>query len=92
MKISAVLLLLLSLLFSFQGANDKNLASFNAYAKFYFIKFCKQVARFLLVGLRGLEPPTSRLSGVRSNHLSYKPMLVLATVVVSSSSDALWWR
>ena len=27
-----------------------------------------------LVGLRGLEPPTSRLSGVRSNHLSYKPM------------------
>ena len=66
-------------LFSFQGANDKNLASFNAYAKFYFIKFCKQVARFLLVGLRGLEPPTSRLSGVRSNHLSYKPMLVSAS-------------
>ena len=32
--------------------------------------------RKLLVGLRGLEPPTSRLSGVRSNHLSYKPMLV----------------
>ena len=27
-----------------------------------------------MVGLRGLEPPTSRLSGVRSNHLSYKPM------------------
>ena len=29
-----------------------------------------------MVGLRGLEPPTSRLSGVRSNHLSYKPMSV----------------
>ena len=27
-----------------------------------------------VVGLGGLEPPTSRLSGVRSNHLSYKPM------------------
>ena len=27
-----------------------------------------------MVGLRGLEPPTLRLSGVRSNHLSYKPM------------------
>ncbi len=27
-----------------------------------------------LVGLGGLEPPTSRLSGVRSNHLSYKPL------------------
>ena len=27
----------------------------------------------LQVGLSGLEPPTSRLSGVRSNRLSYKP-------------------
>ena len=27
-----------------------------------------------VVGLSGLEPPTSRLSGVRSNQLSYKPM------------------
>ena len=33
------------------------------------------VCRFnLLVGLSGLEPPTSRLSGVRSNRLSYKPI------------------
>ena len=28
-----------------------------------------------LMGLSGLEPPTSRLSGVRSNQLSYKPSL-----------------
>ena len=28
----------------------------------------------LVVGLSGLEPPTSRLSGVRSNRLSYKPI------------------
>ena len=27
-----------------------------------------------MVGSSGLEPPTSRLSGVRSNHLSYEPM------------------
>ena len=27
-----------------------------------------------LVGTNGLEPSTSRLSGVRSNHLSYAPI------------------
>ena len=34
-----------------------------------------KATRLLLVGLSGLEPPTSRLSGVRSNRLSYKPIL-----------------
>ena len=28
-----------------------------------------------MVGRGGLEPPTSRLSGVRSNHLSYRPKM-----------------
>ena len=49
--------------------------------------FFSQVS--LLVGLSGLEPPTSRLSGVRSNRLSYKPIFpasrlsgLLATVAV----------
>ena len=28
-----------------------------------------------MVGLGGFEPPTSRLSGVRSNQLSYRPFL-----------------
>ena len=27
-----------------------------------------------MVGSSGLEPPTSRLSGARSNHLSYEPI------------------
>ncbi len=31
-----------------------------------------------LVGLSGLEPPTSPLSGVRSNQLSYKPIAAVA--------------
>jgi hypothetical protein len=29
-----------------------------------------------VVGLGGLEPPTSPLSGARSNHLSYRPKKV----------------
>ena len=31
--------------------------------------------RLLLVGLGGIEPPTSPLSGVRSSHLSYRPRM-----------------
>ncbi len=31
------------------------------------------------MGLSGLEPPTSRLSGERSNHLSYRPSIVSKT-------------
>ena len=30
-------------------------------------------SKSLMVGRGGLEPPTSPLSGVRSNHLSYRP-------------------
>ena len=38
-----------------------------------------------VVGLSGLEPPTSRLSGVRSNRLSYKPIFVRVVSVVCLS-------
>ena len=44
---------------------------------FALFNFQSAISSFLirkdLVGLSGLEPPTSRLSGVRSNRLSYKP-------------------
>ena len=33
-----------------------------------------QFSKNNLVGLNGLEPSTSRLSGVRSNQLGYKPI------------------
>ena len=36
-----------------------------------------------LVGLDGLEPSTSRLSGVRSNQLSYRPACALIFLVPS---------
>ena len=47
-----------------------------------------------LVGSSGLEPPTSRLSGARSNHLSYEPIQFFRCI--SSHSRSLtfrsWWR
>ena len=43
-----------------------------------------QTSRLELVGSSGLEPPTSRLSGVRSNHLSYEPISLQASPPVRS--------
>ena len=40
----------------------------------------------LLVGSSGLEPPTSRLSGARSNQLSYEPLSLRLVPLLS------WWR
>ena len=39
------------------------------------------------VGLRGLEPRTSSLSGMRSNHLSYKPKTKVCDSQVNSRFD-----
>ena len=38
------------------------------------LHFSMQFSRYTLVGPSGLEPPTSRLSGARSNQLSYEPI------------------
>ena len=48
------------------------LTSFN-YFNTPLVNFMLLVSRFS-VGQGGLEPPTSPLSGVRSNQLSYRPM------------------
>ena len=44
------------------------------YLKVYEVDSCVQVLTCCLVGPSGLEPPTSCLSGTRSNHLSYEPL------------------
>ena len=52
---------------------------------------------FLVVGTNGLEPSTSRLSGVRSNHLSYAPIslvemrrIELLTLCVQGRCSPSW--
>ena len=49
-----------------------------AYWLMWFAPLSRHIFRkplgFTVVGSSGLEPPTSRLSGVRSNHLSYEPI------------------
>ena len=40
-----------------------------------------------MVGLGGLEPPTLPLSGVRSNHLSYRPIPMGAARTGGASRD-----
>ena len=39
-----------------------------------------------MVGLGGFEPPTSPLSGVRSNQLSYRPVLFRIVGLEQSSA------
>ena len=51
-------------------------SSFLFFKKQSLLFFCMSFST--QVGLSGLEPPTSRLSGVRSNRLSYKPGYNLA--------------
>ena len=49
-----------------------------------------------LVGSSGLEPPTLRLSGARSNHLSYEPIffcrLLLLGFPFLLNALRRWWR
>ena len=42
-----------------------------------------------MVGLGRVELPTSRLSGVRSNHLSYRPEPKLVTIVTAEAVPTL---
>ena len=44
------------------------------------------------LGLSGLEPPTSRLSGVRSNRLSYKPFFIDSAATYSPTPSPVQYH
>ena len=78
-----------------------NINPFQDFPSDLLCKFCwPPIPR--LVGLDGLEPSTSRLSGVRSSHLSYKPILFCFAHPLLRSFSILsprlgvdfvdWWR
>ena len=53
------------------------LVDFSSFSLHYSFILCYRLSSFLdnlVVGSNGIEPSTSRLSGVRSNHLSYEPI------------------
>ena len=73
--------LLVSILFNFQDAGTgTKFASQNACAVIWCLSLTDTV------GTNGLEPSTSRLSGVRSNHLSYAPKWILPRLWLLSSA------
>ena len=61
-----------------QSVNPKTFTSFSSLPYFSSIYFSMCLILYIivyrLVGSNGIEPSTSRLSGVRSNHLSYEPI------------------
>ena len=78
---------------------SSNICSFstqniNFYIDFFLIRLSKISFAYFrkLVGLDGLEPSTSRLSGARSNHLSYRPFWTHLVSVRPSRRFPDWWR
>ena len=72
----------LSSLFSFQGTLERislmvgSSSSHTPHIAYVLLLLSPPIAFAILVGSSGFEPPTSRLSGARSNQLSYEPALV----------------
>ena len=60
--------------FEVRSSKFEVIVNFHTVIIFFHFAFLISHFAFKVVGLSGLEPPTSRLSGVRSNRLSYKPI------------------
>ena len=52
---------------------------------FVFVQFSRYIRRYTMVGPSGLEPPTSRLSVVRSSQLSYGPVVLTNSAAPSQA-------
>ena len=100
-------ILFVSSLFSFQGTHCVGAISRRLYvaihscvslSQFWLFQRRRSIGanclrRQPVVGSSGLEPPTSRLSGVRSNQLSYEPILSFFGFLHLSFGDfSPWWR
>ena len=64
---------------------------YSIFKELFFITLTFSVIVMSLVGTNGLEPSTSRLSGVRSNHLSYAPFPFFEQSCSSLSVSAPQW-
>ena len=73
-----------SLSSSFENTHLTRINTFKAYWS-----LLSQLIFLWLVGSSGVEPPTSRLSGARSNHLSYEPICISLSLPLPLW---LWWR
>ena len=57
-----------------------NTLVFSYQARAFRVRWLSIPSYAILVGTSGLEPPTSRLSGARSNHLSYAPLWLIQCI------------
>ena len=71
------------------GVGSADILYIVRFANAIIINYSFFILHLNLVGSRGLEPPTSRLSGVRSNHLSYEPKFRSPDFPLASSTPSL---
>ena len=74
LRISAVFVLSIAHCFWWAQVDSSHSPTYCAFILRISAVFVLSIAHCFLVGSSGFEPPTLRLSGARSNHLSYEPV------------------